>query len=119
MRVLAILLIAGSLMAQDKPKAEPSTAVSNLSPDISTEDKLQLRNYQLTQAQALQALQSTPQWQLFINAQQQSANFFNSLYPKYKVDQSKQILCDGPQLGGPCGSLKAGEIQFKPIEGKK
>jgi len=89
------------------------------SPEIATDDKLQLRNLQLAEAQALQQLQGTPQWQAMVQAQTQRITFWNALITKSKIDQTKYTLCDGPQFGGPCSGLKPGEIAFKPAEVKK
>ena len=100
--------------AQEAPKPpESRTAVT-----LSAEEKFSIRSAQNETLRAGSALQASPAYQAFQQAQAAQGQLVQAIYDKHKVTADKFALCDGP-APGPCEKVGKGDIEFRPQKAEK
>ena len=102
-KLTILILFTVALLAQEAAKK-----VS----ELTSAEQLALRNAQVELLQAQSALQATPQYQAFQDAQKRFSEAVNQVYADRKISNDEYMLCDGPG-GPPCGALKPHELALR------
>ena len=100
---IAILFLSSLAMAQSTPPKP-----------ITDAEKLDLRAAQVPFLQARNALQASPVWAAYQQAQAELDSKAAKIFSDRKLDPKEWTLCDGAGAPG-CDGVVKGDIQLRPI----
>lgn len=122
--LVLVVLLAVPVFAQDKrvdaPEEKPDTTKHEFTklPKVAAEDQLDLKRAEVDLLMAMNNLQNSSVWQTLQAAQARQKAVMGLIFDKYKLDQNKFVLCDGPGQGV-CKDAPLGDLVFREVEKKK